>query len=341
MDLAIWHDKRYAPYKLVTLVAVLRKEGIPAELSLKGTGLCTDSLSRPETLTSVSQYLTVCRNAIRLCNNPEIPFRVGSQIHLSAYGMYGFALVCSLTVRDFFNSAVKYHQLATPIISISWQEENGHATWIFDDRLVSQQSDDLRLFLLEQQFAQHVVHLKDLLGETAAVPLSASFQFSSPRHIALYRRYLGCECAFNQPASKLAYPRSILTLKPPMAFGLTYRILQQTCERILSEASSKTGIASKVNDIIATSPGHAPTMEFVAQGLGMTVRTLHRRLKLEDTSFAHICDEVRSKLAKEYLQTTALSTEDIAELLGFSDVANFRHTFRRLPGLTPRQFRAK
>ena len=73
----------------------------------------------------------------------------------------------------------------------------------------------------------------------------------------------------------------------------------------------------------------------------MTVRTLHRRLKLEDTSFAHICDEVRSKLAKEYLQTTALSTEDIAELLGFSDVANFRHTFRRLTGLTPRQFRAK
>jgi len=238
-------------------------------------------------------------------------------------------------------TAVKYHRLATPIIPISWQEEDGYAAWIFDDRLVLQLSDELRRFLLEQQFVQHVTHLKEVLGQTAAVPENASLPYPSPRHAALYRRYLGCECGFNQPVPKLAYARSILNQKPPMAHGLTYKILQQTCERILNEASSKTGIASKVYEIIATSPGHDPTMEFVAQGLGLTVRTLHRRLRLEGASFAQICIDVRKDLAKEYLRATALSTEDIAELLGFSDVANFRHAFRRWTGATPAQFRPK
>jgi hypothetical protein len=59
MDLAIWHDKRFAPYKLATLVEALREKEIPAERSLKGTDLYADSPSQPETLTSVSQYLTV------------------------------------------------------------------------------------------------------------------------------------------------------------------------------------------------------------------------------------------------------------------------------------------
>jgi hypothetical protein len=100
MDLPLWNEKRYAPYKLIALVEVLNEQGIPAEESLSGTGLSTESLANPETRTSVRQYITVCRNALQLSKTPETPFRTGSQIPLSAYGMYGFALVCSPTIRE-------------------------------------------------------------------------------------------------------------------------------------------------------------------------------------------------------------------------------------------------
>ena len=339
MDLTLWHDKRYAPYKLATLVQVMREKGVPPDLGLRGTALSLESLSHPETRTSISQYLTVCRNAIHLSNDPEIPFLVGSRIHLSAYGMYGFALFCSLTVRDFFNSAVKYHGLATPIISTSWREDRDSVSWIFDDHLVAEQSEELRSFLLEQQLTLHVTHIRDVLGQSSPAPSYASAPYPAPKHVALYRKYLGCDCSFNQPVTALAYPRSMLELTPPMANGLSFQILQQTCERILTEAKNSTGIAAKVYEIVASTPGHCPTMEFVADRLATTVRTLHRQLRSEKSSFTKISDDVRCSLAKEYLQTTKLSTEDLAELLGFMDVANFRHAFRRWTGTTPTKFR--
>lgn len=341
MDITLWHDKRYAPYKIAALVEVLREKGVPPDLGLQGTGLSLESLSHPETRTSITQYLTACRNAIQIANDPEIPFRVGSRIHLSAYGMYGFALFCSVTVRDFFNSAVKYHRLATPIISFTWRENGDFVSWLFDDHLVAAQSAELRRFLLEQQLAQHATHIKDVLGQNSPAPSKASVPYPLPRHVALYRKYLGCDCSFNQPVPALAYPRSMLELRPPMAHGLSFQILRQTCERILTEVANSTGIAAQVYEIVASTPGHCPTMEFVADRLATTVRTLHRRLKSEESSFARISDSVRCNLAKEYLRTTRLSTEDLAELLGFRDVANFRHAFRRWTGTTPVKFRSE
>ena len=341
MDLSYWQDRRYAPYKLAALVGALREKGVPLNLSLAGTGLRCESLSHPETLTSIGQYLTVCQNAIRLSCDPEIPFLVGSRIHLSAYGMYGLALICSLTVREFFDFAVKFHKLATPLVSAAWSEEEECVSWIFDDQLIPEQSDELRMFLLEQQFAQHATHIRDLLGQAAPAPTNVSLPYSTPRHVALYRRYLRCECTFNQAVPRLDYPKRILTITPPMAHVLTSQILQQTCERIMMEATKSTGIAAKVYEIVAITPRHSPRMELVASRLATTVRTLHRRLRSEGSSFAKISDDVRCHLAKEYLRTTEMSAEDLADLLGYNDVANFRHAFNRWTGTTPAKFRSQ
>ena len=107
MELPLWNEKRYAPYKVAALVEVLGEQGIAPEASVSGTGLSPQSLSDPDTRTSVREYITVCRNALQLSKNPENPFRTGSRIPLSAYGMYGFALVCSPTIREYFQVAIK------------------------------------------------------------------------------------------------------------------------------------------------------------------------------------------------------------------------------------------
>ena len=148
MDLPLWNEKRYAPYKVAALVEVAEEQGIPAEASLAGTGLTAVSLANPETLTSVRQYITVCRNALQLSKTPETPFRTGSRIPLSAYGMYGFALICSPTIRDYFQVAVKYHRLATPLLSMSWREEGDYASWIFPVNVAITHSDSLLRFLM-------------------------------------------------------------------------------------------------------------------------------------------------------------------------------------------------
>jgi AraC-like DNA-binding protein len=71
----------------------------------------------------------------------------------------------------------------------------------------------------------------------------------------------------------------------------------------------------------------------------MSSRTLRRRLDEEGTSFRSLLEEVRQALAEELLATGGLSLEEIAERLGYGEVSNFIHAFKRWKGVPPRQYR--
>jgi AraC-like DNA-binding protein len=339
MQLPLWNEKRYGPYKIAALVEVLREQGIAPEASLSGTGLSLENLTQPEILTCTRQYITVCHNALQLSKDPETPFRVGSRIPLSAYGMYGFALLCSPSIREYFQVAVKYHRLATPLVSMSWREDEDSVSWVLAMNPAITHPAPLTRFLLEQQLTQLTTHLKTVVEPNRCRPLRAELPYPAPRHLPLYKRYVACELRFDQPVTELTYPKSLLSEKPHMAHRLTSKLMRDTCDRILGEVKTSTGVVGEVYRIIASSPNHSPTMEMVAQQLATTVRTLHRKLGSEGTSFTQILDDVRCNYAKEYLRSTNFSTEEISELLGFSEAANFRHAFRRWTGGTPAKFR--
>ena len=70
-------------------------------------------------------------------------------------------------------------------------------------------------------------------------------------------------------------------------------------------------------------------------------RSLRRRLSEEGTSFRQLLEEVRQTLAEELLATGGLTLEEIAERLGYGEVSNFTHAFKRWKGLAPRQYRRR
>ena len=82
-----------------------------------------------------------------------------------------------------------------------------------------------------------------------------------------------------------------------------------------------------------------PTFSAAAQQLKTTTRTLRRQLRLQNTSFRELSDELLVYVAMKYLRDTEMTNEDIAFALGFSDEANFRHAFRRWTRRTPGEFR--
>ena len=77
----------------------------------------------------------------------------------------------------------------------------------------------------------------------------------------------------------------------------------------------------------------------MANSLNIGIRTLRRRLSDEGTSNQNILDGVRSSLAIDYLTTTELSTQEIGELLGFTEATNFRRAFLSWTNRTPKSFR--
>ncbi|MDS1140477.1 AraC family transcriptional regulator [Pusillimonas sp. SM2304] len=334
----LFNERIYAPYKIAALVEVLNEQGITPAQSLKDTGVDEQRIYDASALTSVRQYVAVCGNAIALSANAETPFKTGSRLHLSAYGMYGYALMSCLEMRDYFRLGVKYHSLATPTLVIEWSERDGKAIWTFPDALLFNESRQIRQFLIEQQFTQHVTQLQDVFGGPCP-PLKAYFSYSAPPHVHLYSKYLGCPCVFDHDQCELHYDSAILDITPPLGHKLTATVMQQTCERLIGQAKVSSGISGEVYQRLLRRPGEFPSMQLIAEQLDMTPRNLRRLLQAENTSFTEILDDVRCSLATEYLKTTKMSTDDIALLLGFSEPTNFRRAFKRWTGKTTGEYR--
>ncbi|GAB7536574.1 AraC family transcriptional regulator [Burkholderia sp. 3C] len=337
--LPLLNERIYAPYKIAALVEVLAEQGIAAEAALKGSGIAPGQIYDAAVQTSVRQYAAVCRNAVALSADPATPFRTGSRLHLAAYGMYGYALMSCLSLRDYFRLGVKYHRLATPTVTIEWAEHPDRAVWTFPDAFATDLPHDVQQFLLEQQYTQHVTHLQDVAGRSCP-PMLARFAYPAPPHAALYREYLGCPCEFDATQCELIYDSAILEFRPQLAHRHSAALLQETCDRLIGQTKTSSGAAGEVYQLLMRKPGEFPSMEAVAGALKMTSRTLRRRLDGEGTSYLAIVDDVRCSLAIEYLKTTKMSTEDVAMLIGFSDTANFRRALKRWTGKGPGEIRS-
>ncbi|WP_250480893.1 AraC family transcriptional regulator [Caballeronia sp. GAOx1] len=336
--LPLLNERIYAPYKIAALVDVLAEQGIAPADSLKGSGVAPEEIYDASVMTSVRQYAAVCSNAVALSADLRTPFKTGARLHLAAYGMYGYALMSCLSLRDYFRLGVKYHRLATPTITIEWHEHPDTSVWTFPDAFTSPLPHDVQQFLLEQQYTQHVTHLQDVAGRSCP-PMLARFSYPAPPHASIYPEYLGCPCEFDADECQLIYDGAILELKPHLADRHSAALLQETCDRLIGQAKTSTGVSGEVYQVLMRKPGEFPGMETVASALKMTSRTLRRRLESEGTSFVAIVDDVRCSLATEYLKTTKLSTDDVAMLVGFTDTANFRRALKRWTGKGPAEIR--
>ena len=85
--------------------------------------------------------------------------------------------------------------------------------------------------------------------------------------------------------------------------------------------------------------GGDPGLSTVSKRLGLSVRSLQRKLKENGTSHQGLLDDLRHELSREYLLQSGMSVVDVAFLLGFSDPSAFHRAFRRWTGLTPREFK--
>jgi len=332
------NNKVFAPYKVANLIDTVAGAGISSETVLMRTGLSLEEVRDPNTLTSVRQYLTACDNIIAAGATLDTAFEVGSRLHLSAYGMYGYALMCSPTMREFFDFAVRYHQLATPTLQLGWRLEGDLAIWEFTEIYRDVMSNDLRNFLIRQQMAQNFTHVRDVAGANLT-PLRALFGLSDGGHAARDEEKLLCPCFYDQPVHELHYPATILDQAPELGNRLTRTMLENTCDRLIGQAKMTTGVAGEVYQLLMMSPNQFPSMDAIAVQMGMTERTLRRRLRDEGRSYADIIDEVRKKLAMEYLTATRMSVDDVAWKIGFSDSSNLRRAVKRWTGQTINEVR--
>jgi AraC-like DNA-binding protein len=156
-------------------------------------------------------------------------------------------------------------------------------------------------------------------------------------------KFLGCDVEFGAATDDVAFPDAVKQLPVVCADPYLNDLLIKYCDeaRAHREASHLTCRVAVENAIAPLLPhGKAGVVE-IARQLGMSPRTLERRLRLEGLTFGGILSELRCDLAKRYLREEGMPISNIAWLLGYRNAGGFTHAFKRWTGKTPREARAQ
>jgi AraC-like DNA-binding protein len=178
------------------------------------------------------------------------------------------------------------------------------------------------------------------LSEHDLVPVRVRFRHRAPADVSEHTRVFCVEPEFETRRCEIEFDRDTLALPLPNA-NETYRaFFQEHVERALARLPGKSGVASDVRAAArAALAGGDCTLAGTARALGISVRTMQRRLHADGTSFGALVDALRRELATEYL-AQRVPVQEIAFLLGYAEASAFHHAFKRWTGMTPEQARA-
>jgi AraC-like DNA-binding protein len=156
-------------------------------------------------------------------------------------------------------------------------------------------------------------------------------------------KFLGCEVEFGAGTDEVAFPETVKQLPVVCADPYLNELLTKYCDEARSHrgAGRLTCRVAVENTIAQLLPHGKAGVGEIARQLGMSPRTLERRLRSEGLTFGGILGELRCDLAKRYLLEKDLSISKIAWLLGYQETGGFTHAFKRWTGRTPREARAQ
>ncbi len=320
------------------MTRIAEERGMPAVACLAGTGLPVEAVIDPNAEVTARQELTVVRNLLaRFGDEPGLGVEAGSRYHISLYGPWGLAMLSSRTLRDAVEVALRYVELAFAFGQLAFEESDGRARLVFDDREVP---EDVRGFLTERVMTGIQMLGKELFS--VGIPVARlAFRHGGPEDTTRYREAFGIEPEFGAARNEFVFDAAYLDLPLPQANEWARGTCEQLCRDLLARRHARVGVAGAVRDLLVRNPGQIPDQATVAADLFMSPRTLSRRLSEEGTSFRALLDEVRQALSEELLDFTDMTTEQVAARLGYAEAASFIRAFRRWKGCPPQEYRTR
>lgn len=324
------------------------EHGVSVAECLSGTGITEAMLNQADATITADQELAMVHN---LCNAlvnttesssgnttentlAELGLAMGQRYHLSSYGVWGFALLSSPTFQQAVDLGLRYLDLTFAFLEMRLENHDNNAILVLDDSKIP---EPVRHYLLARDASALMMIQEELFANR--IPFSSLKLRLPSQNTAPFEKIFGLTPSFDQTVNQAQFSAGLLAMPLPQANPITAQMCEQQCQQLLAQRYQQGRIAVKVRQQLLQHVGHFPNMELLAENMAITSRTLRRQLQNEGTSYRELLDEVRQMLAEQWLTLEGLNQEQISERLGYSEVSNFSHAFKRWTGKTPAQFR--
>ncbi|WP_426142589.1 AraC family transcriptional regulator ligand-binding domain-containing protein [Pseudomonas sp. DWP3-1-2] len=329
-------DSRFIPghYQPASLIDLALSRDIDSHRLLRGTGLFHEDILAGQTRLSPQQFLALIGNSRRLLDADDSSFLFGQRLLPGHYGAASHALRHAQNLHQALDTLVQQQALLCPLVSprLLMDDKHAYVYW-----LNSCGAGEQWRFLLEASMTSLVSMSRWLSGER--LPWECSFSHAEPRYVEQYWVHLGEQTEFQRPVDMMRIPRRFLAAPWPDASATAGQVARQEAQGQISQLGFEASFLDCVYRYLQTHIRQAPSLERLAQHFAMSPATLKRKLQKHDTGFQQQVDLVRKHMALYLYQFRGFSSEEVAEYLSFNDAANFRRSFKRWTGSTPRLIR--
>jgi AraC-like DNA-binding protein len=302
----------------------LDKNGVDAEPLLLKAELSRSQLSEDSGGISVASQHRFLEFAAIETSDSLLGLHVAAEMDLRDAGILFYLAAASATVAEALEHLARYTGTANEAVHLEISQYKGET--VLTVRPIDEHDEP------RGQFSEFIA-----LAVIRALNWSR-MTFAHARNLALreIHRILRCPVEFAQTTDSWVLPQSVMEL--PIASGDSHllHILEAHADDLLSERRTATGLRGLVeNRLLSMLPSGKVQTAVVAQQLGMSARSFKRHLAQEGTSFGEVLDRLRYRLALGYLEDQRISLQQIAWLLGYSEIGAFNHAFKRWTGTSP------
>lgn len=299
----------------------------------------TQSLTsaRPEDRLPLRTALAMLESGVAISSDPDLGLRAALRNSLAVPLLEYAAASCS-TVRESLHTLARYIMVVNEGFEVRLTVEGPYAVLEFND-------DRMPMGRTAIDFSLGSFYLRRMLWGVVApndsIKCQVWFRYPHPVdtrvHDTLFNRAI---LVFGASRHGILFPADRLDLPMAQSDPVLHDLLVRSIDAQMMKISTEITMTQQVRSILREDIATNGSAEFVSEGLGMSVRTLCRRLTSEGTSFQRLLDEVRCGLALRHLIGERVSVGETARRLGYSEANSFHRAFRRWFGTSPSEYLA-
>lgn len=309
-------------------------QGLDPETMLQQVGLPRDIELHPESLISYRKLLNLLDQCELETRNRMFALQYGLHQGVNVFGPLLYLIRNAGTVREALIDLGGYFHVHSGAGQVRFEEssEHGILSYTITDPAVFGTRHGAELAL-----GVGIQLMRMLLGKRWQ-PTSAVLQHAQVAEAGQYRRLIGLTPIFNSACNGVMVEAALLSTPLHAADPALHRLIQQHIESLALKSAQQ--LPELVQQLIRSfMPDGRATIEQVADYMSLSTRTLQRQLEEEGTTFQALLSSTRQAMACRYLQDSAISISQLADLLGYSDQSAFSRAFQRWYATSPREWR--
>lgn len=317
------------------VVDALKALGHDTEALLKRCNIDYRVLEEADGKIAHRAMMQLWQAALEATGDDHLGVHLAEVAPLDTFGIHTYALQSSPTLREAYRRACRYQRLIHTGTELVFHEEAGEG--ILQHLLPGGAS-------APRQPAEFLVTLwvrfGRLLLDSDFTPTLICFAHAAPQDTREHARVFQTSIQFRSGRTAIHVPNPLLDRQNQKADISLARLLDDYALRLLADAPTAASFSAHVRRHLSQElNGGAPTANALAQTLHMSVRTLHRTLQQEGTTFRALLRQVRHEQATRLLTNPQISIAEVAFLLGFAELSSFYRAFTQWTGVTPATYR--